>query len=93
MSEEGYQNRSVAFIDILGFKALVGKSVFDDAVFDGILGVTSGLAAETSQKLAEELVPVSDKMDIVSTAFSDSIVISVRGHPIQNRAMSVICTP
>jgi hypothetical protein len=76
MATDGYHDRYVAFLDILGFTKLVEKSERDSATFDKVLAITRGLT-ETARGLAGQYGVLVDNQDIVSTAFSDSIVISV----------------
>jgi hypothetical protein len=80
MQMAGYTNRYVAFLDILGFAGLVEKSEKDPTTFDKVLAVTRGLA-ETTRIVADEWGMLIDNQDIVSTTFSDSIVISVPEPP------------
>jgi len=76
MTMDGYDNRYVAFLDILGFTKLVEKSEQDSATFGKVLAITRGLA-ETARDVASRYGVLVNNQDIVSTAFSDSIVISV----------------
>jgi hypothetical protein len=84
MATEAYQNRYVAFLDILGFTKLVQKSESDAATFDQLLGITRSLA-ETVKSLASEYGALVDNEDIVCTAVSDSIVISIPEPADRNR--------
>lgn len=71
-----YQNRHVAFLDILGFSDLIQKSITCQATFEKILDITKGLAT-AGNEIATTYGWQVDAQDIVCTAFSDSIVISV----------------
>ena len=88
MEMAGYKNRYVAFIDILGLSRLVEKSESDFATFDKVLGIIRGLA-ETAKNVAAEYGALIDDQDIVSTAFSDSIVVSVPEPSGSNRMGSL----
>lgn len=85
---QGYRNRYVPFLDILGFSKLVEKSERDSVTFEKVLDITRGLA-DTAKNVAAEYGVLIDDQDIVATAFSDSIVISAPKPLDRNRIGSL----
>jgi hypothetical protein len=86
-----YENRLIAFIDILGFKEIVSSSEKDDSKVEFLYSVLNYLKSwETSESWSSQLVEIEEdaqkkgveNFDIRdktnSTAFSDSIVVSVK---------------
>ena len=69
-----YENRFVAFIDILGFKNLIDKTANDEKEMDRVLKVLK-YTANIEKDNYEGLLPGKDITKEV-TVFSDSIVIS-----------------
>jgi hypothetical protein len=86
-----YENRLIAFIDILGFKEIVRSSKEDDSKIEFLYSVLDYLKSwETSESWNSQLVEIEEdaqkkgveNFDIRdktnSTSFSDSIVVSVK---------------
>ncbi len=86
-----YENRLIAFIDILGFKEIVRSSEKDDSKIGFLYSVLDYLKSwETSESWGSQLVVIEEdaqkkgveNFDIRdktnSTSFSDSIVVSVK---------------
>src|SRR5690606_26407402 len=86
-----YENRVIAFIDILGFKEIIKQSEQDTSKIELVYSVLEHLKAlETSDKWTLQLLEIEEdaqKRGVVNfdvrnrintTAFSDSIVISVK---------------
>ncbi|PTX58385.1 hypothetical protein C8N46_11430 [Kordia periserrulae] len=86
-----YENRLIAFIDILGFKEIVRSSEKDDSKIEFLYSVLDYLKSwETSESWSSQLVEIEEdaqkkgveNFDIRdktnSTSFSDSIVVSVK---------------
>src|SRR5262249_36310112 len=80
-----YEERSIAFIDILGFKEHVMKADKDPAFFPTILGALHAVkdARDAWPTFAtQEGIPPEEtkaRLDFRSDTFSDSIVFSERG--------------
>ena len=86
-----YENRVIAFIDILGFKEIIKQSEQDTSKIELVYSVLEYLKAlETSDKWTLQLLEIEEDAQkrglvnfdvrnrINTTAFSDSIVISVK---------------
>lgn len=97
----GYEERLVAFIDILGFKSMVSASEVNSDEFDKIyMALTKFNRLTRSSKWRDDLVEVEESAQkkgveqfkltgrLASTAFSDSIVISVKVEDNINQMLS-----
>jgi hypothetical protein len=81
-----YEERTVAFIDIMGFSALVQRSVVEPAFFGKLYEALRLVerqgrvwAAQHAGGNREEAIALASSMDFRSHVFSDSVVLSQRG--------------
>lgn len=98
-----YENRVIAFIDILGFKEIIKESEQDTSKIELVYSILEYLKAlETSDKWTLQLLEIEEDAQkrgvgnfdvrnrINTTAFSDSIVISVKIDENVNEMVSTL---
>lgn len=107
MNDVSYERRLVAFIDILGFKAMVKATENNPTEFNKLYNAISEIKSwesydsshnylyeieEDAQKKGFEKYRLEDSIN--ATAFSDSIVISVKvnNNDINEKFSSLVCT-
>jgi hypothetical protein len=69
VTKEGYEDRYLAFVDVLGFSSLVNRSREDAAVVAQLKDALSDVSAKA-------LAARSDELQLEATSFSDTVVIS-----------------